>query len=86
MNHFEYFKMLCMQGMKKRYGQNPPKEYYDRLDYELETVEKMGYTDYYLIVADFVSFAKVRIFRRPGQRLGCRFNCGLLYGNNDLDR
>lgn len=58
MDHFEYFKMLCMQGMKKRYGENPPNEYYDRLNYELETVEKMGYTDYYLIVADFVSFAK----------------------------
>ena len=60
MDHFEYFKMLCMNGMKKRYGENPPKKYYDRLEYELETVEKMGYTDYYLIVADFVSFAKSR--------------------------
>lgn len=58
MDHFEYFKMLCMQGMKKRYGENVPKEYYDRLEYELDTVERMGYTDYYLIVADFVLFAK----------------------------
>lgn len=58
MDHFEYFKLLCMQGMKKRYGSNPPQEYYDRLHYELDTVNKMGYTDYYLIVADFVSFAK----------------------------
>ncbi len=58
MDHFEYFRMLCLDGMKNRYGDNPPEEYYDRLNYELETVEKMGYTDYYLIVADFVSFAK----------------------------
>lgn len=57
MEHFEYFKMLCYNGMKKRYG-NPPQEYIDRLEYELETVNKMGYTDYYLIVADFVAFAK----------------------------
>ncbi|MGN1123316.1 MAG: PHP domain-containing protein, partial [Eubacterium sp.] len=53
MEHFDYFKMLCLQGMKKRYGENPPKEYYERLEYELETVDKMCYTDYYLIVADF---------------------------------
>lgn len=57
MDHFEYFKKCCYDGLKKRYN-NPPKEYIDRLEYELSTVNKMGYTDYYLIVADFVSFAK----------------------------
>lgn len=58
MDHFEYFKSLCLEGMKKRYGDNPPQAYYDRLEYELETVDKMGFTDYYLIVADYVSYAK----------------------------
>ena len=86
MNHFEYFKMLCMQGMKKRYGQNPPKEYYDRLDYELETVEKMGYTDYYLIVADFVSFAKSKgIPVGPGRGSGAGSIAAYCMEITDLD-
>lgn len=85
-DHFEYFKSLCMQGMKKRYGENPPKKYYDRLDYELETVEKMGYTDYYLIVADFVSFAKSRdIPVGPGRGSGAGSIAAYCMGITDLD-
>ncbi len=86
MDHFEYFKMLCLNGMKKRYGENPPKEYYDRLDYELETVEKMGYTDYYLIVADFVSFAKSRgIPVGPGRGSGAGSIAAYCMEITDLD-
>lgn len=57
-NHFEYFKNQCFGGLVRRYGENYPKEYEERLLYELETIEKMGYTDYYLIVNDFISYAK----------------------------
>ncbi len=86
MPHFDYFRMLCMEGMKKRYGENPPKEYYDRLGYELETVEKMGYTDYYLIVADFVSFAKSRdIPVGPGRGSGAGSIAAYCMGITDLD-
>lgn len=86
MNHFDYFKRLCLEGMKKRYGDNPPKEYYDRLDYELETVEKMGYTDYYLIVADFVSFAKSKdIPVGPGRGSGAGSIAAYCMGITDLD-
>ncbi|MCM1114671.1 MAG: DNA polymerase III subunit alpha [Clostridium sp.] len=86
MDHFEYFKMLCMEGMKKRYGDNPPQEYYARLDYELETVEKMGYTDYYLIVADFVSFAKSKgIPVGPGRGSGAGSIAAYCMGITDLD-
>ncbi|MCC8074002.1 MAG: DNA polymerase III subunit alpha [Clostridiales bacterium] len=86
MNHFEYFKMLCLDGMKKRYGDNPPKEYYDRLDYELDTVEKMGYTDYYLIVADFVSFAKSKdIPVGPGRGSGAGSIAAYCMGITDID-
>ena len=86
MDHFEYFKMLCQKGMKKRYGENPPKEYYDRLDYELETVEKMGYTDYYLIVADFVSFAKSKgIPVGPGRGSGAGSIAAYCMEITDLD-
>ena len=86
MDHFEYFKMLCMNGMKKRYGENPPEKYYDRLEYELETVEKMGYTDYYLIVADFVSFAKSRkIPVGPGRGSGAGSIAAYCMEITDLD-
>ncbi len=57
-NHFDYFKKQCFDGLERRYGENYPKEYKERLLYELETIEKMGYTDYYLIVNDFISYAK----------------------------
>ncbi len=57
-DHFAYFREKCLEGMKRIYGDNPSKEVCDRLDYELEIINKMGYVDYYLIVADFVNYAK----------------------------
>jgi len=85
MNHFEYFKKCCYDGMKKRYG-NPPAEYAERLEYELETVDKMGYTDYYLIVADFVSFAKSRdIPVGPGRGSGAGSLAAYCIGITDVD-
>ncbi len=57
-DHFVYFKEKCLEGLKRIYGDNPEKTVTDRLDYELEIINKMGYVDYYLIVADFVNFAK----------------------------
>ena len=57
-DHFEYFRSKCLAGLKRLYGDNPSKEVTDRLDYELEIINKMGYVDYYLIVADFVNYAK----------------------------
>ena len=56
--HFEYFKEQCVNGLYRNYGENPPRELFDRLDYELETVREMGYVDYYLIVNDFIQYAK----------------------------
>jgi len=52
-----YFRMLCLDGFYKRY-QNPPKEYKERLEYELDVISRMGYVNYYLIVWDFIRFAK----------------------------
>ena len=57
-DHFEYFKEQCVNGLYKNYGENPPQELFRRLDYELNTVRKMGYVDYYLIVNDFIQYAK----------------------------
>ncbi|MBQ1281626.1 MAG: DNA polymerase III subunit alpha, partial [Oscillospiraceae bacterium] len=54
-----YFRALCRKGFGERY-ENPPAEYVSRLEYEMEMIEKMGYVDYFLIVSDFVAFAKNR--------------------------
>lgn len=56
--HYDLLEKLCMDGLKKRYGENIPKEYLDRANYELEVIKKMGYVDYYLIVWDYIHYAK----------------------------
>ena len=57
-DHFLYFKEKCYEGLYKKYGQAPEESVKERLDYELSVINKMGYVDYYLIVWDFVNFAK----------------------------
>ena len=52
-----YLRELCEQGFARRYGDTKP-EYRNQLDYEMDMIEKMGFTDYFLIVSDFVRFAK----------------------------
>ena len=54
---YPYLKELCDQGFAKRYGGAHP-EYRQQLTYEMEMIEKMGFTDYFLIVSDFVRYAK----------------------------
>lgn len=52
-----YLNHLCEEGLKRRYP-NITKELRERLDYELKTIENMGYVDYFLIVWDFIHYAK----------------------------
>ncbi len=56
--HYDYFKKLCDDGIKNRYGDNPSKEVLERAEYELSIIKKMGYVDYFLIVWDFIHYAK----------------------------
>ncbi len=53
----EYFRELCYNGFRERY-ENPPQEYVDRLEYEIGVISRMGYVNYYLIVWDFIRYAK----------------------------
>ena len=53
----EYFRKICMDGFRERY-ENPPQDYYDRLEYEIGVISRMGYVNYYLIVWDFIRYAK----------------------------
>ena len=52
-----YFRKLCMDGFRERYD-NPPESYLERLEYEINVISRMGYVNYYLIVWDFIRFAK----------------------------
>ncbi len=53
----EYFRELCCKGFRERYS-DPPQEYQDRLEYEIGVISRMGYVNYYLIVWDFIRYAK----------------------------
>jgi len=53
----KYLKQLCEEGIKKNYSNNSP-DIQDRLNYELDVINKMGYTGYFLITQDFVNYAK----------------------------
>jgi len=54
---YEYLKKLCEEGLERRYP-NPSQALKDRLSYELSVIEKMGYVDYFLIVWDFIHYAR----------------------------
>ena len=69
--HFDFFRKLCDDGIKKRYGENPSKEILDRAEYEISVIKKMGYVDYFLIVWDFIHYAKTHgISVGPGRGSG----------------
>ena len=53
----QYFRKLCYEGFEERYI-NPPEEYLERLEYEIGVISRMGYVNYYLIVWDFIRYAK----------------------------
>ncbi len=56
--HYDFFKKICDDGIKKRYGENPSQEIINRAEYEMGIIKKMGYVDYFLIVWDFIHYAK----------------------------
>ncbi len=53
----QYFRKLCYEGFEERY-ENPPESYLQRLEYEIGVISRMGYVNYYLIVWDFIRYAK----------------------------
>jgi DNA polymerase III subunit alpha len=53
-----YLRVLTEQGLRERYGDPPPAHARERLEYELEVIEQMGFESYFLIVWDFVKYAK----------------------------
>ena len=64
---WEYLNKLCFEGLHQKY-ENPEGELTERLTYELNTIKNMGYVDYFLIVWDFINYARTNgIMVGPGR-------------------
>ena len=84
--HYDFFKKLCDDGIQKRYGENPSKEILDRAEYEMKIIKEMGYVDYYLIVWDFIFYAKTHdIPVGPGRGSGAGSILAYAIGITDID-
>jgi len=53
-----YLKKLAWEGFEERFGKNPEEKYVERMEFELEVIKNMGYQGYFLIVWDYVKYAK----------------------------
>lgn len=84
-DHAEYLKKLCKEGLKKRYD-NITDEIRKRAEYELSVIIQMGYVDYYLIVADYVNYAKSKnIPVGPGRGSGAGSLLAYAIGITEVD-
>ena len=82
---FKGFENKVKDG-KIKFDKHTESEYLDRINYELETIEKMGYCDYFLIVEDYVNFAKrKKIPVGPGRGSGAGSIVAYLVGITDVD-
>ena len=84
-NH-SYFRERCYDGLHRNYGENPAAELIERLEYELSVIEKMGYVDYFLIVHDFIDYARSQgIPVGPGRGSGAGSICAYCIGITGID-
>lgn len=81
-----FFRRLCDEGLAKRYGNELTPEITIRLQYEQSVIESMGYVDYFLIVWDFINFARGRgIPVGPGRGSGAGSLCAYCLGITGMD-
>jgi DNA polymerase-3 subunit alpha len=86
MENQAYFEKLCWEGLERRYGPDVPEANRKRLEYEIGVIEKMGYTNYYLIVFDYINFAKGKgIPVGPGRGSGAGSIAAYCIGITDID-
>ena len=84
--HADYFKKLCYDGIKARYGEKLNDEILGRLQYEIKIIEQMGYVDYFLIVWDFINYARTQnIPVGPGRGSGAGSIAAYAMGITDID-
>ncbi len=80
-----YFRSLCEEGLRRKYG-TPSKEATERLRYEMDMIERMGYVNYYLIVRDYVVYAKTHnIPVGPGRGSGAGSLCAYCMDITGID-
>lgn len=85
MDDKQYLRQLCEEGVGRRYP-NADETVYERLDYELGIIDQMGYNTYFLIVWDFVNYAKSNdIFVGPGRGSAAGSIVSYLLGITDID-
>ena len=85
-DHLDYFRRQCYNGLYKHYGDQPGQELIDRLEYEISVIDKMGFVDYFLIVNDFVQYAKSNgISVGPGRGSGAGSLCAYCIGITAVD-
>lgn len=85
-NAYEFLKSLCYKGINKRLVGNVTDEYKKRLDYELEVINKMGFCDYFLVVWDYVKYAKFNnILVGPGRGSAAGSLVSYSIGITDVD-
>ena len=86
MDNQAYFEKLCWEGLERRYGPDVPEANKERLRYEIGVIKSMGYTNYYLIVYDFINYAKSRdIPVGPGRGSGAGSLAAYCVGITDID-
>ena len=86
MENQEYFEKLCWEGLERRYPGEVTDALKERLSYEINVVKTMGYTNYYLIVYDFINYAKSRdIPVGPGRGSGAGSLAAYCVGITDID-
>jgi DNA polymerase-3 subunit alpha len=82
----DFLRKLCEIGMEERYGKTPTDEAKERLEFELETIHKMGFDTYFLIVHDFVRYAKEKgIVVGPGRGSAAGSIISYCLGITELD-
>ena len=80
------FLQLCMNGLKKHYGEHPSPEVLERLRMEISVITQMGYVDYFLIVWDYINFARSHdIPVGPGRGSGAGSLCAYCMGITQID-
>ena len=86
MDNKEYFVKLCRDGLLRRYGADVPEDIRARLDYEISIIDRMGYINYYLIVIDFINYAKSQgIPVGPGRGSGAGSLAAYCVGITNID-
>lgn len=86
MDNQVYFEKLCREGLVRRYGDGVTDEMRDRLEYEIDVIRRMGYTNYYLIVFDFINYAKQQgIPVGPGRGSGAGSLAAYCVGITNID-